>query len=73
MGPAVGHYLNLNLDMDPFPHLGVQGGHHKVYGDIRPKYRARGALSSFKYRYGPVSPIGGPGSGALTPGGLILI
>ena len=39
MGPVVGHYLNLNLDMDPFPHLGVQGGHHKVSGDIRPKHR----------------------------------
>ena len=39
MGPAVGHYLNLNLDMDPFPHMGVQGGHYKVYGDIRPKHR----------------------------------
>ena len=41
---------------DLFTQLGVQGGEHpEVYGTICP------ALSSFTHRYGPVSPIGGPG------------
>ena len=51
--------LKYCIDMDTFPQLGVRGGgHHEVYGAICLKHG--GALSSFEYRCGPGSPIGGP-------------